>query len=392
MAAIAARADGAVVTLFESTADGGRKILISGGGRCNVLPAHAAPERFVSVSPARLVRSILLAWPLEEQRAYFERELGVPLVLEAESDKYFPASNRARDVRDALVRHARDAGVEMRMGAAVSEVTSIESRWHLRTPHGAFDAERAIVATGGLSVPSTGSTGFGFDLARRLGHVVHDPYPALTPLTAEPAVHAELAGVSLTVAIEARSAAMRARSHGGFLFTHRGYSGPAVLDVSHVAVTSVQAGVAPAVLRVSWHAMSASAWAEHLLTTRGAVVNAVARHLPRRLADVVVREAGIPLDRTCVQLRREERAALVQRLTAYELPWTGHEGYRPAEVTGGGVALEDVRRDTLESVRAPGLYFCGEVLDAFGPIGGHNFQWAWSTGRTAGLAAASARA
>ena len=135
--------------------------------------------------------------------------------------------------------------------------------------------------------------------------------------------------------------------------------------------------------------MDAAAWRTILADSRGRVTTAVARHLPQRLADVLVGEAGVPDDRTCVQLRREERTALLRALTEYALPWTGDEGYRTAEVTGGGVALDEVHRGTLESRRAPGLHFCGEVLDAFGPIGGHNFSWAWSTGRAAGLAAAA---
>jgi predicted Rossmann fold flavoprotein len=180
----------------------------------------------------------------------------------------------------------------------------------------------------------------------------------------------------------------RAGGGGGFLFTHRGYSGPAVLDVSHVAVRSQWPGAERAALRVCWTPMDAAAWRQVFSGSRGRVATAIARHLPQRLTDVLVREAGVPDERTCVQLRRDERTQLLGVLTEYALPWTGDEGYRTAEVTGGGVALDQVHRGTLESVRAHGLFFCGEMLDAFGPIGGHNFSWAWSTGRTAGRGAA----
>jgi predicted Rossmann fold flavoprotein len=249
-------------------------------------------------------------------------------------------------------------------------------------------ADRVVIAAGGLSVPATGSTGFGFEVARSLAHVVHPPYPALTPLTAEPAVHAPLAGVSLTVSLAATSPEESSRATGGFLFTHRGYSGPAVLDISHVAVRSLLLGGPPARVRVRWTDLDATAWTRELAQARSLVTTAVARRVPHRLAEHLVGNAGIAPERTCAQLRRDERLALISRLTDYDLPWTGHEGYRPAEVTGGGVSLEDLRRQTLESRRAAGLFFCGEVLDAFGPIGGHNFQWAWSTGRTAGRGAA----
>jgi predicted Rossmann fold flavoprotein len=391
-AAIAARDAGAHVTLIERTADGGRKILISGGGRCNVLPAQASPERFVSDSPRGLVRALLGAWPLRDQRRFFEEDLGVPLALERESGKLFPVSNRARDVRDALVARCRAAGVVLRFSELVTDVAADTEAWVVRTASGALRCDRVVVATGGLSVPATGSQGFGLDLAARLGHTVHPTYAALTPLTATPSVHAALAGVSLPVRLSAASNRDRARAAGGFLFTHRGYSGPVVLDVSHVAVRSRWPGMAKASVRVTWTALDAAAWTDALAEGRGLVVSALGQHLPQRLAATLVAEAGIPEDRPCTQLRRDERATLLRLLTDYPLPWTGDEGYRTAEVTGGGVALDDVHRATLESRRVPGLYFCGEVLDAFGPIGGHNFCWAWSTGRTAGIGAARARA
>jgi predicted Rossmann fold flavoprotein len=388
MAAISAREAGADVTLVESTAHGGRKILISGGGRCNVLPSVPAPERFVSSAAPTLVRALLNAWPLHEQIRYFEDVLRVPLAVESGSGKYFPASDRARDVRDALVGRATALGVTCRFSAPVQAVEPGPSGWRVAVPDGAIDADRVVIATGGLSVPATGSTGFGLDAAAALGHTIHPPFPALTPLTAEPPVHAALAGVSLTVSIVATAAGESARASGGFLFTHRGYSGPAILDISHVPVRSLAGSGPRAAVRVRWTPLDDAAWTAELAGARTLVTTAVARRVPHRLADHLVAHAGIAPDRTCARLRRDERLALVARLTSYDLPWTGHEGYRPAEVTGGGVSLEDVHRRTLESRRVPGLFFCGEVLDAFGPIGGHNFQWAWSTGRTAGLAAA----
>lgn len=171
------------------------------------------------------------------------------------------------------------------------------------------------------------------------------------------------------------------------VFTHHGYSGPAILDLSHVAVRSRLAGT-PVELLVNWAPdLDAAEW-ESLLTERSArgVLTVLRDRLPARLAERLLEEVGVPEGCQLSQLPRAARRALVQRLTAYVLPWTGDEGYRKAEVTGGGVALEELHPATLESRRHPGLFFCGEILDAFGPIGGHNFSWAWSTGRTAGLA------
>ena len=250
-------------------------------------------------------------------------------------------------------------------------------------------AKAVILATGGLSVPASGSDGIGLGIAKRLGHVVHPTYPALTPLTAEPPRHAELAGVSLDVAIEAPLPRGRFTARGGFLFTHWGYSGPSVLDVSHLAVLSRRDGGARQPLLVRWTELDAEAWdALFQEGGPGTVAPLVRRRLPARLADALIAEAGVEPSRPLAELRRDERERLVEALARYPLPWTGDEGYKKAEVTGGGVALSEVDPRTLESRRHPGLFLCGEMLDAFGPIGGYNFLWGWATGRAAGLGAA----
>jgi predicted Rossmann fold flavoprotein len=387
MAAITAAGAGGEppVVLLERTSDGGRKILISGGGRCNVLPSVLAPERFVTDSPAHLLRAMLRSWPLAGQREFFENVLRVPLALERETGKLFPRSNRARDVRDALVARAQALGVRLQFNTLVTRLEPCgHGAWRLETSGGELRASRVVLATGGLSVPATGSDGLGLREAARLGHEVHDTYAALTPLLSEGAPHASLSGVSLPVRLRARWRGRVTQSTGGFLFTHRGYSGPSVLDVSHVVVRSRMNGE-HAAIRVQWSPLAADAWHERLTTARGLVANVIGRELPARLASMLLAECGIPADRTTRDLRRHERTALVERLTSYELPWTGDEGFKKAEVTGGGVALTEVNPRTLESRRYPNLFFCGEMLDAFGPIGGHNFAWAWATGRLAGL-------
>jgi predicted Rossmann fold flavoprotein len=387
MAAIFARRGGRPVVVCEKTTDGGRKILISGGGRCYILPAELQPERFVTASAPHLARRMLRSWPLDRQREFFEHDAGIPLVLEAETAKWFPASHRARDVRDGLVALARSEGVEFRFDTALTDLAPGDGRWRVRTSRGEIDAERVILATGGFSVPATGSDGAGLRVAGDLAHVVHETYPALTPLVAEPAAHAALAGISLDVRVRAKWRGRVTEARGGFLFTHRGYSGPSVLDVSHVAVRSRLAGGEPATIRVQWSGLDVNAWQDALASATGLVVNVVARQVPQRLAERLMSEASIPADRLVAELRRTERLALVERLTACPLPWTGDEGYKKAEVTGGGVALDEVHPQTLESVRHPGLFLCGEMLDAFGPIGGFNFAWAWATGRLAGMGA-----
>jgi predicted Rossmann fold flavoprotein len=334
------------------------------------------------------MRGMLRSWPLVEQRAFFEQDLGVALALEEETGKLFPRSHRARDVRDALVAAARARGVSFSFNTTLMGLEPAASGWQLQTSRGELAASRVILATGGLSVTATGSTGVGLREAARLGHVVHDTYPALTPLIAGGSPHEALSGVSLPVRIRARAHGKTTEAAGGFLFTHRGYSGPSVLDVSHVAVRSRITGGDDAVLRVQWSSLDAAEWESRFAPAAGLVSTVIAREVPQRLTEMLMREALVPAERKIAELRRTERHALIERLTSYVLPWSGDEGYKKAEVTGGGVALTEVHARTLESVRHPGLFLCGEMLDAFGPIGGYNFAWAWATGRLAGIGAA----
>ena len=390
MAAIFAAAGGADTLLLERTRDGGRKILISGGGRCNVLPSRVDESRFVTDSSPNLLKKIVRAWPLAEQRAFFEDTLGIPLEEETESLKLFPASHKARDVRDGLLDYARKVGVRMRMESRVVDIAPVDGDWEVTLDDGTvLKADAVIIATGGLSVPNTGSDGAGLNMLKALGHTMHPTYAALTPLTTTDAAFNDLSGISLTVALTAKSAKQQATWRGGFLFTHHGYSGPSVLNVSHVAVRT-RAGHAPAAkVQVQWTALGEKEW-EEALKPHGArtVTGALRAELPDRLASALLAKANVEPTRPLTELRRDERLRLIDTLVRGDLPWQGDEGYKKAEVMGGGVALSEIDPRTMESRRHKGLFLCGEVLDAFGPIGGYNFLWAWATGRSAGMAAA----
>ncbi|CAN5918317.1 aminoacetone oxidase family FAD-binding enzyme [soil metagenome] len=394
MAAIFAAEAGAEVVLLERTRDGGRKILISGGGRCNVLPSVLDETRFITDSSPNTLRKMVRSWPLAEQVAFFESEVGVPLVEEPESRKLFPASHNARDVRDGLLSLARRRGADVWFDTEVVDVTAANHRWLVSCADGQrAEADALVVATGGLSVPMTGSDGTGLRLLERLGHTMHPTYAALTPVLASPAPYAALSGVSLTVDITATSGARAATAHGGFLFTHHGYSGPSVLDVSHVVVRSrADQDVTPARLSVRWAPLTDDEWSSRLAPRGGrTVTGAIRAELPDRLADMLIARARVPADRTLAEMTRDERRQLIEALVRSPLPWTSDESYKKAEVTGGGVSLAEIDPRTMESRRCPGLYLCGEVLDAFGPIGGYNFLWAWATGRAAGCGAATGR-
>ena len=390
IAAVFAARSGAETLLLERTAEGGRKVLISGGGRCNILPSEADDSRFVTDSSMNSLRKILRGWPLREQISFFEKEIRLPLEREADTGKLFPASQRARDVRDGLLAEARAQGTKMYAQAMVTEIAPVEGGWSVALADApALQVDAVIVATGGLSVPKTGSDGSGFTFARKLGLKVNKTYAALTPVTANSPRFNALAGITMPVSITARDAQRSASARDAFLFTHRGYSGPAVLDVSHVLVRAGDERRSDARLLVQWTDIPEEEWTHRLRNTSpGSVHGALRRELPERLATALCEHAGVDPTRTLSHLRKEERRQVLDVLLRCELPWTGHEGYRVAEVTGGGVDLAEVDPRSLESRKYPGLYFCGEVLDVFGPIGGYNFMWAWATGRAAGLGAA----
>lgn len=389
LAAVTAARAGANVILIERTSDGGRKILISGGGRCNILPGHAQPQLYVTDSSPNTLRKILRSWPLHEQRAFFEHELGMPLELEPETGKLFPASNRARDVRDILVARIREAGASIWFEASVVGLQPDSGQWQIELENAPpLTAACVVLATGGLSVPKTGSDGTGLNIAEALGHTVHPTYPALTPLIADPHPHASLAGISLTVSVNAPGSRPAFSTTNGLLVTHDGWSGPSILDASHLAIRGKKDGSRQE-LTVQWAQVDAYEWDQKLQAEKGTVRSTISSLLPRRLADQLISEAQVDGATRLSQLRKGDRKSVVETLSQYAVPWTGDAGYKKAEVTGGGVSLSEVHPATMESTKCPGLYLCGEILDAFGPIGGHNFLWAWATGRSAGMNAAA---
>ena len=250
-------------------------------------------------------------------------------------------------------------------------------------------AERVALCTGGLSLPKTGSDGWGYQTAERLGHPLRRRYPALVPLLTRDSRWHELAGVSLPARLSAmRDGVPIGACTGDLLFTHKGFSGPVVLDVSHHLTR--ETGAKPALL-AGWLGDDAETWDARLLTGGARTLQGFARaQLPRRLADRLVALSGVAPERALARLTREERSRVAATLGACPLEISGDESYRSAEVTGGGVPLEAVATRSLESRHLPGLYFAGEILDVTGRIGGFNFLWAWASGRRVGLAVAAA--
>ena len=364
----------------------GAKILISGGGRCNVTHRAVTSDDFNGSTPAA-IRRVLQRFSVAETIAWFA-DLGVALHEEA-TGKLFPTSNRAASVADALLGAARTAGVELRHPCRVERVDAHESGFTLTTSTGTVAARRVVLATGGRSVPKTGSDGQGYAIAARLGLPLTPAfYPALVPLTLADGhwVRAR-SGVSTQVALTVRSGTGRhlRRVDGPLLCTHLGISGPAALDVSrHWQVA--RADDPDVTLVVDWRPDTTPAESDRVLTALGrrTCLHALTPPLPERLATGLLEQAGISLESTGAVLSREARRRLVGLIHAEALPVTGTRGFAVAEVTAGGVPLSALHLDRLEARACAGLHLCGEICDVDGRLGGFNFQWAWASGLVAG--------
>lgn len=390
-AAYFAAMGGARVTLVERTDKAGKKILMSGGTRCNVLPVVMEPDDYHTGSSPNRLRNIFKTWNLEACHRWFTDELGLPLACEVETNKWFPVSNEARDVRDALVNACLRAGVRILYDTPLTRLKPVPDGWSING--GALFAEKVVLASGGYSVPSIGTDGLGHQALAGLGLASTPVYPALTPLRGAHPGGAQLAGITLQVAVDvvAPNGAVLARNRrSGFLFTHTGFSGPAVLDVSHHWIRAHEAGETPPRLLVSWDGRPAEAWDTDFRTFKGTVRGLLHHHLPARLADALL--ASSPHgDAPLAELGKDKRRDWVLRMAAYPLAVAGHEGWRKAEVTGGGIPLDVLDPATMEVRTHPGLHLCGEILDVFGRIGGFNFYWAWVSGRLAGQKVSAAR-
>lgn len=375
---------GRTVVVLDGARTIGRKILIAGGGRCNVTHDVVTPADYAgSTQPA--IRNVLRRFDVAQTVAFFA-ELGVTLKREP-TGKLFPTTDRARTVLDALLGAARDAGVDLRHPCRVAALARDGDRFRLTGDWGALTADRVVVATGGRSVPQTGSDGHGYALVAALGHTLTPRIlPALVPLLL-PRDHflCGLAGVALPATLTVTTAAgKRLKAFtDAVLCTHFGLSGPVVLDISRYYLDAV-ADDPGTHLTVNWLPGVDSAELDRALQTAGRTPPATVlrQHLPERMARALVDAA----DAADPHLTRAQRRRLVQKLCDDPLPVTGSRGFNYAEVTAGGVPLRELSLKTLESRVCPGLYLCGEICDVDGRIGGFNFQWAWASGYVVGTA------
>ena len=394
MASIAAARLGRRVVVVERLRRPGRKLLASGGGRCNL--ATALPEAEILAAfgrRGRFVQPALAALSGSALRAMLHAR-GVPTHA-PDGRRVFPVSDRAADVLGALLDMAEEGGVRLRAGVGASALWMEGGRLAgIDTSAGRLAATRVILAAGGMGYPDLGGSGAGYDLARQAGHTLADPRPALVPLVTREIWPRRCAGIALSAAQLRIDLAKQPKAgvSGGVLFTHRGISGPAVLDLSgDVSVLLARHETVPVVLDLD-PATPRDAWLARFgewerVAGRRSVRTLLAGYLSRSLAEVVLALAEVDPHRRPSQVAAPLRRRLADRLTRLPLTVTGTEGWARAMVTRGGVALGEVDPQTLESRRLPGLAFAGEILDLDGPTGGFNLQWAFASGFLAGRAA-----
>jgi predicted Rossmann fold flavoprotein len=377
------------VVLLDGARRPGAKILVSGGSRCNVTNTVVTDADFWG-GPRSVVRRVLRGFTVDETIAFF-REIGVTLHEEPDG-KLFPDSNRARDVLDALLQESLVRGVILLSGHRVLAIDQTLDGFTVATSQGALAARAVVLATGGRSLPKSGSDGAGYEFAARLGHTIVPTTPGLVPLTVgdDSGMHRELSGVAhdaeLAIWVGGR---VQIRLRGSLLWTHFGVSGPLALNASRHWLRAER----PAAT-ISFCPGSTMDLVDDRLQTRASsrpksTVDAAlgpspdGLGLPASVARAVTTRIGIDGRRTLSQLPRTDRRLLAHALTEWTLHIVGTRGYNYAEVTAGGVSLTEIDPATMASRICRGLYLVGEVLDVDGRIGGFNFQWAWSSARAA---------
>lgn len=416
---------GTRVAVFDGAKKLGAKVLIAGGGRCNVTHDVVNPADYFGGTSRNTVKKILKSFSVKETKAFFH-ELGVVLKRE-DTGKLFPTTDKSRTVLDALQRAMSNAGVEVFTDHRVTNLqvaggtgilpvnpphhrqdacATVKRHFMIQTSRGPFTADRVIFATGGKALPASGSDGGGYEIVQRLGHTVTETWPALVPLLLEetpkgPHFLTTLSGIALDceLTLAGHTGKTLYKQPGPLLFTHFGLSGPAAMDMSrhlqdylehspHKLTANFCPGQSFEQLEQHW-LDAAKQHPNRNVATQLRSLGEQGNHFPDRFATALLTKyLGLEPDLPLSRLSRDDRRALCHALTALPLPVVGDRGYKYAEVTAGGVPMAEVTTATMASKPCEGLYLCGEVLDVDGRIGGYNFQWAWCTGRLAGLAAA----
>jgi predicted Rossmann fold flavoprotein len=380
------------IVLLDGTKTLGAKILVSGGGRCNVTNQKVTASDFHG--NRTIIDRILRRFDEQDTIRWFD-SLGVPLKLE-QTGKLFPVSNKARVVLNALLERCQELSVTLLTQHHVQSITHQGTEFSIQHTQGTLQTRQVIMATGGRSLPKTGSDGSGWTLVQHLDHTVTPTSPALVPLILDDSFfHADLSGISHDVMLTTRvNNQIVDRRIGSLLWTHFGVSGPVVMDASRFWIQATeQAHQVQLHLNCFPHAshQDIEKWLIQAvaLPERKTVQSLLSERLPARVATRLAQFVELDISHTPVNLlSKDNRRSLVHALTDLPLPVIGSRGWNFAEVTAGGVPLKEINPNTMASRIVPGLYVIGEMLDCDGRIGGFNFQWAWSTGHLAGYHAA----
>jgi predicted Rossmann fold flavoprotein len=374
------------ILLLDGAQKLGAKILVAGGGRCNVTHDQVTANAYAGSSP-NAINKVLRRFDVPQTIQFF-REIGVELKRE-EAGKLFPVTDSARTVLNALLNSARDANVSICNPRRVERIDRLNNNFVVSGIWGDVQTKKVVLATGGRSLPKTGSDGFGYTLAKSLGHsITKRVFPALVPLTL-PRDHflCTLSGITVPATLDLRASTGKklVSFTNSTLCTHFGLSGPSVLDISRYYIDAHldDSGV---ILTINWLPGERAESVDVALRALGKTspLRHFGMQLPERLVRALCDYAGVKATTRGDQITREGRKTLARALSELPLPITGNRGYNYAEVTAGGVPLSELRLDTMESRFCPGLYLCGEICDVDGRIGGYNFQWAWASGYIAG--------
>ena len=393
MAAIAAAGAGHKVCIYEKNEKLGKKIYITGKGRCNVTNACDTEELFQNVvHNAKFLYSSFYAFTNTDIMDLIEKH-GCPLKTER-GNRVFPISDKSSDVIHALTAALRKLGVEVELHEEVADVLAEDGHVtgvRLKRGQKVVFADAVIVTTGGLSYPSTGSTGDGYRFAKELGHTITDLSPALVPFVAKEDVCKELQGLSLrNISVQIRNGKkVLYEEFGEMLFTHFGVSGPVLLSASSYVASVLKKG--PLTLSIDLKpALSVEQLDARILrdfeeAKNKQYKNSLNHLLPAKLVSVIIERSGISPEKKVNEITREERHQLVQAVKDFSITLVGLRDYKEAIITQGGVSVREVNPSTMESKKTAGLYFAGEVLDLDAVTGGFNLQIAWSTGYLAGI-------
>jgi len=396
MAAIFAAQAGARTMVIETNATAGRKLLLTGGGRCNFTHQATGEEMAQAFGPkGRFLRYSLHKFPPDKVRGFF-RALGLQSNVEQDGC-VFPATDCAGDVRDILLAEVRRLGAHFMFSTKVVSVTMQGEQFAVNSAGQVILAERVIIATGGLSFPDTGSMGDGYRFAGQLGHTVVPPRPSLVPLVALESWPGDLAGTSLeNVKISTSIGKKKIVVTGAMLFTHDGIGGPAVLQLSRFVTDFLPSEKNPLKISIDLVTDISEAELEKMILKQAsrhpkkAVANVLAELVPKRLSQVLCGQFDLADSLPANQLSKDLRIKLLYLLKAVPLSIVRTRPIAEAIVTRGGVDVTEVEPKTMESKICPGLFFAGEILDVDGPCGGYNLQMCWSTGALAGSSAAQA--